>query len=364
MADLSFIKRSPTGDSFWATHPVIQVLARRRVVAAEETEYIRCAVSLVSAAVPRSYEEHFWKKARRLEPHAEQCWSHLIDGKWGSKEPDFSELNSIARLFRQVGRWEKAARLNRIIELGVKAQLRNESRMEFLAGVLNDLGLVYSSQRKFNNALQKYNESLLLRRQLGAPPIDDSSMTTAYNIAVVHILMGNRGEALPRLYEVESYFAEHTTDEQGLMGKESKALYLRIQNDIGEVLLKEGYVTDATHLFNKMKSHAEILGDSHPITVSIKMNLGRAHTQLHDFPTAEVLFREVITKYTEWWGRRRPETMRAVSELAVTFIERAKSETGAGRSGKSPLQKAENLLVEALGFYTDTYGPDSDPVGT
>ncbi|QRD90215.1 P-loop containing nucleoside triphosphate hydrolase protein [Aspergillus flavus] len=71
LADLSFIelKHTVDGHQLWEIRPAIQAVARQSTNTNEQ-EYIQCAIPLVAAHVPRSYEHNFWQKIRRLEPHA------------------------------------------------------------------------------------------------------------------------------------------------------------------------------------------------------------------------------------------------------------------------------------------------------
>jgi tetratricopeptide (TPR) repeat protein len=362
LADLSFIqlKHSANGHQLWEIHPAIQVVARQRAIA-DEQEYVRCAVSLVAAKVPRSYEENFWETMRRLEPHAEQCWRYIRQGKWGSST-NLTELESLGRLFRHVGRYEQASLIYRMIEKSLTLQTLTVPKAEFLADVFNNLGLVYTSQRKFDLSLRLFDMSSHMRSELGTFT-PDASMSMRYNKAVVFMMTGKLDEAEEYLRNAAAHFARHETDQHGLMNNERKRLYARILNDLGEVLLRKGSAAAARDVFCRiLGSQWERLGEFHPTVISIKLNLGRAHTKLGEFTVARSLLKEVIAIYTEWWGRRRLETMRAVDELALAFMEEGEHKKAAGMSADSEMQNAEALWKETLGFYQSTYGYDSDMV--
>lgn len=121
LADLSFIepKRSVQGHQLWGTHPAIQLVARQKAISAgQEHLYIRWVISLVSSHIPRSYEGVFWETIRRSEPHADLCWNYIAQGKWGPGT-NLTELESLGRLFRHVGRYERALLIYRMIEAGL-----------------------------------------------------------------------------------------------------------------------------------------------------------------------------------------------------------------------------------------------------
>ncbi|KNG81171.1 tetratricopeptide repeat domain protein [Aspergillus nomiae NRRL 13137] len=363
LADLSFIelKFSVNGQRFWEIHPAIQAVARQRAMSKEQ-EYIRCVVSLVAAQVPRSYEENFWNKMRRLEPHAIQCWSYIVRGRWGPRT-NLTELESLGRLFRHLGRYSQASFIYKMIEKGLDQEVLTIPRGEFLSDVLTNLGLAYIGQREYDLALHAFDKSWSLRSQLGSLT-PDITMSIIYNKSVAFMMTGRLEEAEENLRKAASHFARHTPSQYGLTKDERKRLYIRILNDMGEVLLRKGSVAAATDIFSHiLDSQRGVLGESHPTIVSTKVNLGKANTQLGEFSIAQSLLQDVIFLYAEWWGRRHPDTMRVVDELASAFMVEGEHKMALGVCAASEFQSAEELWKEALDFYGDTYGNQSHMAG-
>ncbi|KAJ6093118.1 hypothetical protein N7486_008407 [Penicillium sp. IBT 16267x] len=79
--------------------------------------------------------------------------------------------------------------------------------------------------------------------------------------------------------------------------------------------------------------------------------MGRALTKLGELAKARALLLEVISVYSEWWGRRHLETMRAIDELAWVFMEEGKDKQARNGNGDSEMRNAEELWSEALEFY-------------
>lgn len=362
LADLSFIELrvSPSGGRMWETHPAIQVVARQRAKACEQ-EYIRCAISLVASEVPRSYEANSWETVRRLEPHVELCWRYVKESRWGPNT-NLSDLESLGRVFRHVGQYGKASLIYRMIERGLSLQTPTPDNTEFLANVLTNLGLVYSRQRKFQQALHAFNKSwsLMIELDILTP---NASMSIMYNKAVVFMMTGRLDEAEVLLRDAAAHFSKHTTDGYILKLNERKGLYLRILNDMGEVALRKGHVTAALKFFHRVyDSQDSWEGELHPTLVSLKLNMGRALTKLGRFAEAQTLLLEVIMVYTDWWGRHHMETMRAIDELAWTFMAEGKERQAANETGELEIQNAEDLWKEALSFYRSIDGERSDMV--
>ncbi|KAK6357621.1 hypothetical protein TWF718_001929 [Orbilia javanica] len=360
LADLSFIelKSCAGGRQIWETHPAIQVVAKQRAIAYEQ-EYISSAISLVAVQVPRSYEADFWERMRRLEPHVNQCWSYIEQGRWGPNT-NLLDLESLGRVFRHLGRYERAALIYRMIKSGLGMGPPSIAKSELLADVFTNLGLVRTGQRQFNRALQLFQSSLDLRRKLGILT-PDAAMSILYNKAVVFVMVGSQEEAETRLRIAANYFSVPSGDLYGFTINERNRLHIRILKDIGELLLQKDSAYSAAELFKQiLDSPKRVLGPSHPTIVSVKLNLGRAYVKLDQFTAARGLLREVIAVYTEWWGEYHPDTMRAVDELALAFMKEGEKKEGARVPAVVELQTAERLWKQVLSFYRDTYGDGSD----
>lgn len=364
LADLSFIelKASPSGSRTWETHPAIQAVVRRRAHA-KERKYIRSAISLVAAQAPLSSMADSWVTIRRLLPHAQICWSYIKAGKWGPST-NLTELESLARVFRQTGHYEEASIIYRMIVRGLDNQFHSPENLEFLADVLANLGLVYTHQRKFEYALSCFDRSAGIMRELGTLTAH-ASMSIIYNKAVVFMMTDRLDEAETFLREAAKHFSEDITNGHTLLENERKSLYLRILNDLGEVMLRKDYVSEAYQVFHHVYcglGDSSRQGDPQPAQVSLKLNMGRALTKLGDFSQARDLLMEAISIYTEWWGRRHPETMRVVDELAWTLMEECKDNQAKGGDINSEMRSARELWREALEFYQRTGGDVSDTV--
>ncbi|KAL4935078.1 hypothetical protein BDV06DRAFT_207710 [Aspergillus oleicola] len=363
LADLSFIglKVSPSGSRRWETHPAIQAVARRRAKTKEQ-EYIRCAISLVAAEAPRSSNANSWATMRRLVPHVQLCWGYIKGRRWGPSA-NLVDLESLARVFRLFAHYDEASVIYRMIAHGLGRQNPTSDNLGFLADVLSNLGLVYTYQRNFAAALKVFDESSNLMSELGTLK-PDASMSLAYNKAVVFMMTDRLDEAEKLLQSAAAHFSDSATDKHTLDQEARRSLCLRILNDLGEVLLRKGELLEAFNLlqhiyYNRGNWQGE---QSHPAQVSLKLNMGRVMTRLGNFSEARDLLLEVVSIYTEWWGRQHPETMRAIDEMAWTFLQEAKDKQTKGEENEDEVRSAEELWNETLIFYRYTDGDGSDTV--
>ncbi|CAI7589650.1 unnamed protein product [Penicillium glandicola] len=356
LADLSFIelKFSSNGKRIWEIHPAIQAVLRQRAQAREKAQkYVRCSVSLVAAQVPRSSEANAWVTMRRLLPHVQLHWIYIKEGKWGP-DINFTELECLARVFRQLGHHNEASTIYRMITVGLQLLSPTPSTLHFLADVLANHGLVYTYQRKFESALHAFDKSSNMMRDLKTLTLA-TSMFIMYNKGVVFMMMDRLDEAEELLQNAATYFSNHANNEDILVHCERRSLYLRILNDIGEVLLRKGSASEAFKVFQHVYHiQGSRRGEPYPAQMSLQLNIGRALTKLGNFSKARELLLKVISVYTEWWGRHHPETMRGIDELALTFLENAKEIQSKGEASDSELQNAAELWNEALDFYCHT----------
>lgn len=362
LADFSFIERIfPEKDGRrWETHPIIQAVARQRAQT-DEREYMAIAISLVASAAPRSHEDSAWAKIRRLAPHVEVCWKYIEKGKSGP-QTDLTDLEGLARVFRHIGRYDEASLMYRMIEHGLSRHNSSTDDKEFLADTLTNLGLVYTRQWRFELALGAFDRSLGLMEDLNILT-PDNSMSITYNKAVVYMFTDKLEEAETLLRRAASHFSERNSNPNSMQQIGIQSIYLRVLNDLGEVFLQKGDVKSAFDLFNHIyKQQSFHQRDLNPTMISIKLNIGRAFGKAGNFSESRKILVEVIGVFTEFWGRHHPETMRAVHELAWTLMQEGRSKEDSGQDGVNELRNAEELWNEALGFYQESHGPQSELV--
>ncbi|KAJ5155417.1 hypothetical protein N7492_008220 [Penicillium capsulatum] len=362
LADLSFIelRNSSASDRGWVMHPVVQMVAIQRA-RDHEQEYIRSAIALVASQVPRSFEENSWEIIRRLWPHAEMCWNYIKQGRWGPNT-DYTDLESLARVFRRIGRYEEASLIYQKIDCELDHHPPTRENSEFLADVLTNLGLVYTRQWRFDLALGCIERSSQMMTQLGIMT-PDVSFSFMYNIAVVFMMTGRLDEAEAYLRRAAAHFSRESPYESDLSAEERKELYIRILNDLGEVRMQQGAVEEALSLFYHVRDDPESSNDGfHPTSIALKLSTSRALSKLDRFSEARSLLVAVIDVYTQWWGRRHLETMRVIEELAFVLVREFEQKRILGEGGGSEIRMADQLWHELLAFYRSVDGDDSEGV--
>ncbi|RSL85524.1 hypothetical protein CEP51_003294 [Fusarium floridanum] len=368
MRNLSFVEAKSHGrnkDQAYEIHPAIHEFARWKAKENEE-EYVRTAISLVAAKVPRSTDKDFLEIVQRLEPHADQCKIYMEQGRAGSSL-DLLELEQFGNLFRHLGRYDEASRVyERILNVISREDEPDKFTLEMAAGIENNLGLIHHARRQYDLALRAYNRSYLRRLQI-VPRDDDSLMATQYNKGRAFLMLARLDEALQTLLEAAAHFSQRTSpgalDDHGVEGgnRAMAQIYFRILNDVGEIYLRKNDVERAEQNFRRAFSgHKKYLHEMHPATFAVRLNIGRVCIERSRFSTANKIFEYIITTYTEWWGRRHSETMRALTELAESHMRHAEKKRLMGDGGDWELTMAADLWAEILSFHQDVSGPGSD----
>jgi hypothetical protein len=138
-------------------------------------------------------------------------------------------------------------------------------------------------------------------------------------------------------------------------------IYFRILNDVGEIYLRKNDVEQAEQNFRMaFDGHKKYLHEMHPPTFAVRLNIGRVCVERSRFATANKIFEYIIATYTEWWGRRHSETIRALTELAESHTRHAEQKRLMGDGGGWELAMAADLWAEILSFHHEVSGPNSD----
>lgn len=209
MCNLSFIEAKPCDgerEQVYEIHPAIHEYARWKAKE-NEAEYVKAAVSLIAAKVPRSVDKNFLEIVKRLKPHAEQCMIHMEQDRGGTGL-DLTELERFGALFRHLGRYKEACRLYQgILNILYMEEDADEFTVEMMTGIENNLGLIYHAQREYDLALRVYDLSCSKRLQL-IPEDHDALMMTQYNKGRTFLMLGKLDEAMKALLEAATYFRQ------------------------------------------------------------------------------------------------------------------------------------------------------------
>lgn len=314
---------------------------------------------MVADKVPRSTDRDVLQIAQRLEPHIDQCMTHMKRNRGGSTL-DLVEVQRFGDLYRLLGRYNEACRLYTTITNLLRHDEESEENKDMMATIENNLGLIYHAQRKYHRALDSFENSMHWMQELQSSA-DDALMATLYNQGRSLIMISNLEEGQRCLVSAAKHFSGALKYPRSSERDENLRFYYRILNDLGESHLHNGDLDAAEQAFREaFDGLRNYLHAMHPVTFTVRLNIGRVCVERSLFAPARKIFEYIIETYMGWWGRRHPDTMRAIDELAHSCMKHGRAQNLMGDRGEQDLKMAENLWEETLQFYEETYGSASD----
>lgn len=364
--DLSFIEAKPHDQlgCIYEIHPAVHEFARWKT-GDDEVEYLTTAITLVAARVPRSTDHDFIAITQRLEPHVSQCMLYIQQDRTGDRL-DLVELEKFGNLFRHVGRYDEAFQLYRVVLQYLRTDEPSQFNLEMMANIENNIGLVHHAKREYEKALQAYERSSHLRRQCFPSPNQDTLVSTFYNEGRSLLVLSKLEDAQLKLSAAADYFYQAMNDESRPRGEREQLMhpYQRILNDLGETHLRIGELEKAEQVLHKaFRGHLEAGREQHPTAFAIRLNMGRVCAERNFFASSRRIFEHIIATYTEWWGRRHPETVRALNELAESYMRHGKLKREMGDGSEDELKRSSECFTETLLFYEETFGKEAAIVG-
>ena len=157
-----------------------------------------------------------------------------------------------------------------MIECGISLQTPTLDNTELLADVHANLGLVYTSQEKFQLALHFFDRSFeLVDKHMVLTP--DALMSIMYNKAALFIMTDRLDEAEELLRDATTQFSIISPEESVRTHNERNNQFLRIMHDMGEVLLRRGSLSEALKLFRDIDRRQDHQGEPRLVRVSVKL---------------------------------------------------------------------------------------------
>lgn len=364
MHNLSFIEAKPHKSlgCVYEIHPAIHEFARWKA-AQNETEYLTSAISLVAAQVPRSTHEDFVAITQRLEPHVSQCMLYIQQDRAGT-QLDLVELEKFGNLFRHVGRYDEALQLYRVILGYLRTDEPSDFNNNMMANIENNIGLVHHARHEYSEAFDAYERASYMRQE-SLVEDRDALAITLYNQGRSLLVLNRLEEAQVKLQAAAGHFSNALHDEQRERHEREDVIrsYQRILNDLGETHLRTGQLEEAEQYIKMaFRGYLEAGHAMHPAAFAVRLNMGRVCVERYFFASARSIFEYIIATYSKWWGRRHPETMRAVNELAGSYFRHGKMKQDMGDGGDEELEYAAQCWTETLHFHEEMFGKEADVV--
>ncbi len=195
--------------------------------------------------------------------------------------------------------------------------------------VLQNIAQVFIQLGDEDKAIRRFNESLLLARQLYAEN-DPRVLNILLSLAKVHT---NRLEAK----ETEAYLAEIEKNLAASSGNKFEVIRGRLLQAKGELVFRQAKTRQAADLYrHALKQREQALGADNLETGQTVSSLAGALKGLHEFSEAEELYRRAFSIYEQALGSEHPFIATLLNNMGqLYYLE--------GR-----LQEAEKVLLRAI----------------
>jgi tetratricopeptide (TPR) repeat protein len=305
-----------TGTTSYATHPVVHQWTRYSQGTHFETDLMQLAIVVVGQCVPHHHELDYYALQRRLLPHAQVCFNHVVETK------------AFDRLGAEEGHDEDTDQF--------------EEHETFLSA-LSDLGLLYKDQNKFSKAEALYTRALRgMENTLG--PSNESILRL---IGDMGVLYDDRG----KLLEAEKMQQRALRGKEEVLGSTHTSTLKTVHN-IGVIYQKQGKLIEAEKMYERaLRGKEEVLGPTHPSTLETMNNLSVLYQKQGKLAEAEEMFRRVLRGSEEMIGKEHVEhylpALKALHYMGVVYYHQGR------------VAKAEKMYERAYRGYEEAFGKDN-----
>jgi len=264
------IKIEDEQEENYQVHTLVKDFIKERIGNQEWKKY------LIKAA---GYYEDLAEKTKILWDHLDACELYFTAGEYDKA----GEI--VAIITEYLHRWG-------FIDL-VKAlneQTVNTSSGLVKARALHNLGVIYQGQGEYEKALEKYNESLKISKELG---YKEGIAVTLHELGMIHLNQGEYDKALKK-YNVSLKISKELGDKQGISGT---------LHQLGMIYHDQGEYEKAVEKYNESLKISGKLGDKQGIANALH-ELGRIHQTQGEYDKALKKYNESL-KINKELGNKR-----------------------------------------------------------
>jgi tetratricopeptide (TPR) repeat protein len=300
-----------TGTTSYATHPVVHQWTRNSQGRQFETELSQLALVVVGRDVPLRNAPDYYTLQRRLLPHAQVCFNHVVETK------AFDRLGA---------------------EEGHDKDIDQFEEHETFLSALSDLGVLYQDQNKFSEAEELYTRALRgTENALG--PSNESTLGLISDMGTLYSKQG-------KLLEAEKMYKQALRGTEEVLGPDHP-LTLGTVNNLGNLYREQGKLAEAEKMYQRsLRGTEEVLGPDHPSTLNTVNNLGDLYREQGKLAEAEKMYERTLRGMEEVLGPDHPSTLDTVSNLGNLYREQGK------------LAEAEKMYERALRGYEEVIGKE------
>ena len=241
--------------------------------------------------------------------------------------PDLAgSLNELGILYCEQEKYNQAEPLFKQA-LAMSQELLGDNHPDF-AGILNNLAVMYQNQRRYEEAEPLFNQALAIRQKL----LGDHHSDVAFSLNRLAELYRRQ----KRYKEAESLFKQAMVMRQKLLGDRHLDVAANLDGLANLYLAQGRHEESESFLKQALAMRQKLLGDHHPDVATNLFNLARLYNTMERNSEMLNLMHRAISIYKQTLGSNHPTTKAAQSWLST--ISEA-SEKGKERMKKGKREK-------------------------
>ncbi len=255
-----------------------------------------------------------------------------------------SLLNELGVAYRSQGKFEDAGEyLSEALELANTQEKPRNPDLALKAGVLRNLGTIDVANKDFDSALAYYQQALEIEEKIGNLLGKADTLERMTNLYTSKLELNGTLSA-SEYAEVERLLVEVWTLKKRLLGDSHPDLAIS-RNNLALLYQYLGRYEDAEPLYlEALALRKELLGSLGPDFATITNNLARLYQFQERYEEAEPLYLEALAERKEVLGEKHPDVATSANDLAGLYYCRGR------------YNEAETLYRDALALYKELLG--------
>ncbi|CAF1215534.1 unnamed protein product [Didymodactylos carnosus] len=271
---------------------------------------------------------------------------HLkVLGEQIRKETDgYSDLHTLGHLLRGMGEYAKAERYLRRL---INDTLPNDPAM---GKFYNDLGLIYSDQGEYTQALKYYEQALGIHlKTLG--PNHPSVASTYNNIGTVYSNQREYSQAL-------KYYEQTLEIKMNALGPNHRSVATTYNNIGGVYEDQGGYSQALTYYEQTLQILLKTLGPNHPTVAKTYNNIGGVYSHQGEYSKALKNYEQTLQILLKTLGPNHPSVAKTYNNIGGVY-----SHQGEYYQALKYYEQTLEILLKPLGSNHQTVATTYNNIG-
>jgi tetratricopeptide (TPR) repeat protein len=328
----SLIRRVPDTQTL-NIHRLVQIVLKDSLGSHEQRLWAERTIRAVNRAFP-TFEPQTLEDCRRYLPHAQLCSEYIDEYEFAF--PEAARLcNEAASCLKVYGSYQQATKML-LAALTIRRKIIANNRD--IANTLNDLGAVYLSQSKYDDALLNLQEALNIRQDVLGKEHPEVAQTL-HHLANLYRAQGNYTKAEPFYLQALHIRKKVLAVDDPLLAESYYGL-AKLYHSLERYAFAEQFCLQALHI------QKQSLGSNHPMIASTMNMLAKIYQGQKKFDQAEEMNLRALEIRESTSGAEHPHVASILNCLIEIY------------HAQGNYQEAEPLIARARKIHEQSLNPE------